>query len=105
VLTSVFLSGIGILYFGKKLLSTNNRFLRIALKTNLNANEGFVSVENTEKSFIGAEGITITPLNPSGKVMIDNEIYVAIAEYGYIEKGVNIKVTRFETGQFYCEKK
>ena len=105
VLTSVLFSGIGVLYFGKKFLSTNNRFMRIALKTNLNADEGFVSVENTEKSFVGTEGITITPLNPTGRIMIENDIYTAIAEYGFIEKGVNVIITRFETGQFYCEKK
>ena len=105
VLTSLLFSGIGMLYFGKKFLSANNRFMRIALNTNLNADEGFVSVENTEKSFVGTEGKTITPLNPTGRIMIENDIYTAIAEYGFIEKGVNVIITRFETGQFYCEKK
>jgi membrane-bound serine protease (ClpP class) len=103
VITSILLSGIGMLYFGKKILSS--RGLRIALNTELDANEGFVSVETNEKSLIGIICETITSLNPSGKVMIDNEIYTAIAEYGFIEKGEQVVITRFETGQLYCEKK
>ncbi|MDR3226447.1 MAG: nodulation protein NfeD, partial [Prevotellaceae bacterium] len=103
VITSILISGIGIIYFGKKILSS--RLLNISLQTELTANEGFVSVETAEKSFIGISGITITPLNPSGKVMIENDVYTAIAEYGFIEKGETIIVTRFETGQLYCEKR
>ncbi|MDR3286792.1 MAG: ATP-dependent Clp protease proteolytic subunit [Prevotellaceae bacterium] len=103
VITSVLMSGIGIIYFGKKVLSS--RLLNISLQTELGANEGFVSVETAEKSFVGISGITITPLNPSGKVMVENDVYTAIAEYGFIEKGETIIITRFETGQLYCEKK
>ncbi|MDR2293209.1 MAG: ATP-dependent Clp protease proteolytic subunit [Prevotellaceae bacterium] len=103
VVTSILISGIGIIYFGKKILSS--RVLSISLHTELNANEGFVSVETNEKSFIGIICTTITPLNPSGKVLIDNEVYTAIAEYGFIEKGETVIITRFETGQLYCEKK
>ncbi|MDR1198073.1 MAG: ATP-dependent Clp protease proteolytic subunit [Prevotellaceae bacterium] len=103
VVTSIFISGIGIMYFGKKLLTS--RIFNISLKTELNADEGFVSVETDEKSFAGVICTAITPLNPSGKVMIENEIYTAIAEYGFIEKGETVVITRFETGQLYCEKK
>ncbi|MDR1984761.1 MAG: ATP-dependent Clp protease proteolytic subunit [Prevotellaceae bacterium] len=103
VVTSILISGIGIIYFGKKILTS--RLLNISLKTELNSDEGFVSVETDEKSFVGITCTTITPLNPSGKIMIENDIYTAIAEYGFIEKGVNVIITRFETGQLYCEKK
>ena len=102
VVTSILFSGLGMIYFGKKLLTS--RVLPISLHTELDASEGFVSVETTEKSLIGSNGITITPLNPSGKIMIDNEIYTAIAEHGFIEKNKNVTITRFETGQLYCEK-
>ncbi|MDR2126175.1 MAG: ATP-dependent Clp protease proteolytic subunit [Prevotellaceae bacterium] len=102
VVTSILISGIGIIYFGKKILQS--RILNISLHAELNATEGFVSVETSEKSFIGIVCTTITPLNPSGKVMINNEIYTAIAEYGFIEKGESVTITRFETGQLYCEK-
>ncbi|MDR0755000.1 MAG: ATP-dependent Clp protease proteolytic subunit [Prevotellaceae bacterium] len=103
VVTSILISGIGIIYFGKKILSS--RILSISLHAELNADEGFVSVETDDKSFIGTICTTITPLNPSGKVIIANEVYTAIAEYGFIEKGETVIITRFETGQLYCEKK
>ncbi|MDR2651079.1 MAG: ATP-dependent Clp protease proteolytic subunit [Prevotellaceae bacterium] len=103
VVTSILVSGIGIMYFGKKILSS--RILNISLHTELNADEGFVSVETNEKSFIGIICTTITPLNPSGKVIIENEVYTAIAEHGFIENGETVIITRFETGQLYCEKK
>ncbi|MDR1348751.1 MAG: ATP-dependent Clp protease proteolytic subunit [Prevotellaceae bacterium] len=103
VVTSIFMSGIGIMYFGKKLLTS--RIFNISLKAELNADEGFVSVETDEKSFAGIICTTITPLNPSGKVIIENEVYTAIAEHGFIEKGEMVIITRFETGQLYCEKK
>ncbi|MDR1552948.1 MAG: ATP-dependent Clp protease proteolytic subunit [Prevotellaceae bacterium] len=103
VVTSILASGIGIMYFGKKILSS--RILNISLHTELNADEGFVSVETDEKSFVGIVCTTITPLNPSGKVMIENEVYTAIAGHGFIEKGETVIITRFETGQLYCEKK
>ena len=102
VVTSMLFSGLGMIYFGKKILSS--RLLPISLYTELDASEGFVSVETTEKSLIGSTGITITPLNPSGKVTVDNEIYTAIAEHRFIEKNENVIITRFETGQLYCEK-
>lgn len=103
VVTSILISGIGIIYFGKKILSS--RILSISLHAELNADEGFVSVETDDKSFIGTICTTITPLNPSGKVIIASEVYTAIAEYGFIEKGETVIITRFETGQLYCEKK
>ncbi|MDR2064164.1 MAG: ATP-dependent Clp protease proteolytic subunit [Prevotellaceae bacterium] len=103
VVTSMLISGIGIIYFGKKIL--DSRLLNISLHAELNATEGFVSVETNEKTFVGITCTTITPLNPSGKVIIENEVYTAIAEYGFIKKGETVIITRFETGQLYCEKK
>ncbi|MDR0421126.1 MAG: ATP-dependent Clp protease proteolytic subunit [Prevotellaceae bacterium] len=103
VITSIFISLVGMMYFGKKLLT--NRIFNISLQAELNTNEGFVSVETDEKSFVGITCTTVTPLNPSGKVMINSEIYTAIAEYGFVEKGETVIITRFETGQLYCERK
>jgi membrane-bound serine protease (ClpP class) len=37
-------------------------------------------------------------------VVIDDEIYDAFSEYGFINKGEKVKVTRYETGQIYVVK-
>ena len=52
---------------------------------------------------IGKEGTTATVLRPSGKVIIDSVYYDGISESGFIEKGVNVKVVRFENAQVYVE--
>ncbi len=53
---------------------------------------------------VGAEGIAVTTLRPSGKVQIGNDWFDAVAEFGYIEKGSNIKVSKDESGQLYVIK-
>jgi membrane-bound serine protease (ClpP class) len=53
---------------------------------------------------IGKSGVAYTVLRPSGRVMIDDEMFDAKAEIGYIEKGDNIKVIRDEAGQLYVIK-
>ena len=42
-------------------------------------------------------------LRPSGKVMIDNELYDGVSDSGFIEKGTKVKVVRFENAQVYVE--
>ena len=45
------------------------------------------------------------PICPSGKVQIDDEIFDAMAEEGYIDKDVEVKVTKNEAGQLYVMRK
>lgn len=52
---------------------------------------------------IGKEGTAFTVLRPSGKVMIDGELYDGVSESGFIEKGTLVKVVRFENAQVYVE--
>jgi membrane-bound serine protease (ClpP class) len=54
-------------------------------------------------NLIGKTGITATILRPSGKVFIDGKYYDGVSESGFIEKGVKIKVVRFENAQVYVE--
>lgn len=53
---------------------------------------------------IGKEGIAYTVLRPSGKVMIDNEVYDGVSDGGFLEKGTKVKVVRFENAQIYVER-
>lgn len=74
-------------------------FRKVALATDL---EGAVSTPPLT-SLIGIEGTASTVLRPSGKVLIDGEIYDGVSEQGYIEKGTPVKVTRFENAQVYVQ--
>ena len=65
---------------------------------------GYIGVDVTQFDLKGKIGTSITVLRPSGKVEIENEIYDAKSESGFIEKGTKVKVLRYETGQVYVIK-
>jgi membrane-bound serine protease (ClpP class) len=81
VVTSMFLSLIISLYLGKHLF-TSKAFAGLALDSKLNTEDGFLGVESQQK----------------------DQIYDAVSEYGFINKGEKVKVTRYETGQIYVIK-
>ena len=80
-------------------------FNAIALKTELDGDKGFVGVPVAESSLIGSKAIVFSDLKPAGKVIIDNKLYEASAEYGMITAGTEVRVVRMEGGRLYCEVK
>lgn len=92
--------------WGSSKLFSSNRFIgRLALHKTQQVNEGYVGVNSKKQhSLKGATGRAYTVLRPSGKVIIENEVYDAMAEIGYIEKDDEIKVVRNEAGQLYVMK-
>jgi membrane-bound serine protease (ClpP class) len=103
VISSMFLALVLSLFLGKQLF-TNRAFAGLALDSNLDTKDGFLGVESQQKELVGRTGIVESILRPAGKVVIDDEIYDAASEYGYINKGEKVKVTRYETGQIYVIK-
>lgn len=70
----------------------------IALNTD---QEGFSTLSETTKQMVGKIGIASTILRPSGKVIIDADVYDAVALQGYIDKDKKIKVVKYENAQLY----
>lgn len=103
VVLAVFLGLIGGIALSRQLL-TSPMFPNLALQNNLSKENGFVGVDAKIKGMVGAEGIAVTTLRPSGKVQIGNDWFDAVAEFGYIEKGSNVKVSKDESGQLYVVK-
>lgn len=103
VVTSMFLAFILSLYIGKKLF-TAQAFGNLALRSDMKVDEGFIGVESKPRELIGKTGIADSVLRPSGKVIIDDDIYDAKSEFGFINKGEKVKVIRYETGQIYVVK-
>ncbi len=91
------------IYISKKLF-TSSTFKGLALETTQQQSEGYVSFDKRQKELIGATGTAYTVLRPAGKVEIDNEIYDARSDIGFIEKGARIKVIRDEAGQVHVIK-
>ena len=103
VSVSIFLSFILSLYLSKKML-TSQAFSWIVLNSTQKKEEGFVGVESKQKELIGSIGFAATDLRPSGKVEIDEEIYDAMSEIGFIDKGQEVKVLDYRSGQIYVMK-
>jgi len=75
-------------------------FRRIALTTDL-VDSG--SADRNIHSLVGKAGKAMTVLRPSGKVIIDNEVYDAVSNQGFIDSGTIITVVKFENMQVYVE--
>jgi membrane-bound serine protease (ClpP class) len=54
---------------------------------------------------VGKTGAAATVLRPSGRVVVDGEYYDAISLKGFIEKGDEVVVKRFENFQLYVVKR
>ncbi len=100
VLVSSLVAIIISLFLTKK--ATEWSWLRLSLNTTLDNKEGFVSVEQKkQEKLTGKKGLASTILRPAGKVEIDGEIYDAVSEIGFIDKGTPVRVTRHLAGQIY----
>lgn len=93
---------IGVLWLAPKALGA--RWLKgVALVAEQRSGEGFVGVDDNA-ALIGRVGRVSRMLRPSGKVVIDELPYDAVAQYGYIDRGEMVKVIKVEAGQIYVVK-
>lgn len=105
VVFSIFTSIIGSIYLTKKMLATNSFLSHLALSAVEKPEEGYVGVDMTASTIVGETGVAMSVLRPSGKVIVNNQIYDAKSEDGFIDKDTEVQVIRFETGQVYVIKK
>jgi len=75
-------------------------FRKIALTTDL-AESG--SADREVHNLVGKAGKAMTVLRPSGKIIIDNEVYDAVSNQGFIDSGTIVTVVKFENMQVYVE--
>ena len=99
VLSGTVLGFITMIYLSSK-IGSKGLFRKIALTSDL---EHSISIDVETKTLVGTEGEAITVLRPSGKIIVNNEMYDAVSETGFIEKGTKIKVNKVENAQFYVE--
>lgn len=104
VLISFLLGFASIIFFTQRLVTPGGRFSKLALNTSQDIDKGYIGVDTNINSMIGQMGIAETILRPGGKVTIDDELYDAMAESSYIEKGTAIKVVRITSGQLVVVK-
>ena len=87
--------GLAALFFIGVKFTDSKFFARVALTDTMSRSEGYTSSFNKE-SMVGKTGTAHTILRPSGKVLIEGEVYDAYTRGDYIEKDVEIVVTSDE---------
>jgi membrane-bound serine protease (ClpP class) len=103
VVISVVIAFVASLYISSK-IGTSHWFKGVGLAAVQDKSEGYVSIDIHLKEMIGKTGQAYTVLRPSGRIMIDDQVFDAKSEIGFIDKGEKIKVIRNEAGQLYVIK-
>ncbi len=85
------MGGMALIFYGGLKFTESKAFKKIALQDRFDRTQGYTS-NFKSGTFIGKKGITYSVLRPSGKIMIDDEIYDAYTRGNYIDKGVEIIV-------------
>ncbi len=96
--------GFGLVIYLTHKIGTKGIFSKMALNTTMQNDEGYIGVPITGRQYIGHEGIATTVLRPSGKVRIEDEIFDAVSEDGFIDKNEKVIVLKYESGQVYVRR-
>lgn len=88
----------------RKLFSGHTVFGDLALLSTQQADEGYVSADAHYKEMSGRSGTAFTMLRPAGKVEIESEVFDAVAEAGYIERGETVQVVGYANAQLIVRK-
>ncbi len=85
------LGAVIVMFFGGVRLANSRVFSRIALQETQESQEGFTSMFYDD-SLVGKKGTAYTVLRPSGKIMINGDIYDAFTRGDYINQGDEVEV-------------
>ena len=102
VFISVFSFGLLVLFGGIK-LTDSEAFKKIALNETQEKGKGYVSKKYSD-NLLNMKGKSFTVLRPSGKVIIDENIYDASTSGEYIDKNKNVIVTNNEGSSLKVKK-
>jgi membrane-bound serine protease (ClpP class) len=69
---------------------------RLILETGLTAGEGYASPPETDRSWLGKGGTTVSPLHPSGIADVQGERVDVVSDGEFIEAGAQIVVSRVD---------
>ena len=85
-------------------LPKSQLFRSTALATEVSSADGYTA-QTADRSLIGANGIALTDLRPSGTVEIDGKRHDAASEGGYLEAGCAVEVTACNNFQLIVRRK
>jgi membrane-bound serine protease (ClpP class) len=85
------LGSLVVIFAGGLRFANSKAFSRVALEDTQDSKQGYSANFRTE-SFIGRKGTAYTVLRPSGKILLEGEIYDAYTRGDYIEQGTKVIV-------------
>lgn len=88
--SSVFLGSLFIIFAGLALVKSK-RFKSLTIQESITENATGID-KNQQNKYVGKTGTAITDLRPSGRIKIEDEIYDAVTQGGFVSKGANVKV-------------
>ncbi|WP_456274916.1 NfeD family protein [Bacillus sp. AK031] len=95
ILIALLVAVVAMVLFVKVLGKKMKLFNKIILRDSTNTESGYVSNVN-RLELIGATGVTMTPLRPSGTILIDDERIDAVTEGGFIAQNKPVRVVKVE---------
>jgi len=75
-------------------------FNRVTLNTTQNASEGFTIADKTEEAMVGEKGVCLTDLRIAGRIKVNGEIFEAITQGGFIDKGQAVEIIDYKGNYF-----
>jgi len=104
VIIASFSSLVSSFFLTKKLFAGHTMFGDLALLSTQQSDEGYKAADTHYNEMIGKSGNAYTILRPAGKIEIDGEVFDAVADSGYIEKGEKVVVRGYENAQLIVRK-
>lgn len=98
VIIAMFLSILGSIYLGSKFFKTS-AFSHIALAATQEKNKGYTISDEKYEHIIGKEGVTQSILRPVGKIIVEEEVYDAFSDAGFIDREKRIRVIGYRNAQ------
>lgn len=104
VIIALFFAIVGSIALGARWLNKGGLLSKAVLSSEQKREEGYVGGGQGLQALIGKQGVVEAVLRPSGKVLIDGEVYDATSERNYLEKGEKVVVYKVEANQLFVKK-
>lgn len=98
------LAGLGLGFILVKAGFTSKLFTQSVLDTKLSSEEGFLARKNPD-ALLGQEGITLTPLRPSGRILVGDQKLDAMSQGEFIESQAPIEIYEVSDGRILVRPK
>lgn len=83
-------------------IGSRGMLYKFALHTEQQNEQGYIGVDTTPASLVGGNATTLTRMAPSGKVIVNNEVYDAVSLHGtFIDTDTTVRIHDYRNNQLY----